>query len=40
MRKSLHNLSDVKEIINRIHLLHENSPRKWGSMNVSQMMVH
>ena len=40
MRKSLHNLSDVNEIINRIHLLHENSPRKWGSMNVSQMMVH
>lgn len=40
MRKSLHNLSDVNEIINRIHLLHENSPRKWGSMNVSKMMVH
>ena len=40
MRKSLHNLSDVNEIINRIHLLHEYSPRKWGSMNVSQMMVH
>ena len=40
MRKSLHNLSDVNEIINRIHLLHENSPRKWGSMTVSQMMVH
>ena len=40
MRKSLHNLSDVNEIINRIHHLHENSLRKWGSMTVSQMMVH
>lgn len=38
--KSLHNQNDFKEIKQRIAQLSENSERKWGSMNVSQMLVH
>ncbi|WP_228408223.1 MULTISPECIES: DUF1569 domain-containing protein [unclassified Chryseobacterium] len=40
VKKSLHNPEDFKEIINRISCLKENSPKKWGKMNVSQMMRH
>lgn len=29
-----------KELINRISLLHENSPRQWGKMSVYQMAKH
>lgn len=38
--KSLHNEKDFTEIIERIHRLSENSQKKWGRMNVSQMMLH
>lgn len=38
--KSLHNENDLNEIKHRIAQLSENSERKWGSMNVSQMLVH
>lgn len=38
--KSLHNEKDFTEIIERIHQLSENSQKKWGKMNVSQMLLH
>lgn len=38
--KSLHNQNDFNEIKQRIAQLSENSERKWGRMNVSQMLVH
>jgi hypothetical protein len=40
VKKSLHNPIYFEEIINRISSLTENSPRKWGKMDVSQMMRH
>ena len=38
--KSLHNSADFEEIITRISLLSENSQRKWGRMDVAQMLTH
>lgn len=38
--KSLHNSADFEEIITRISFLSENSQRKWGRMDVAQMLTH
>lgn len=40
VKKSLHNSIYFEEIINRISNLKENSERKWGKMDVCQMMRH
>ncbi|SDR11279.1 Protein of unknown function [Chryseobacterium soldanellicola] len=40
VRKSLHNLVCFNEIIDRIFQLTEDSQKKWGKMNVSQMLCH
>ncbi|MCJ7936109.1 MAG: DUF1569 domain-containing protein [Chryseobacterium sp.] len=40
VRKSLNNPIYDKEIIERISRLSENSPGKWGKMNVCQMLKH
>ncbi|WP_228377074.1 DUF1569 domain-containing protein [Chryseobacterium sp. FH2] len=40
VKKSLHNRIYFDEIVERISHLSENSPKKWGKMNVSQMMKH
>lgn len=40
VKKSLHNSNDFNEIVARISLLSENSHRKWGRMNVAQMLTH
>ncbi len=38
--KSLFNISDNKEIVDRINSLFSESKREWGTMNVSQMLAH
>lgn len=38
--KSLFNPSDVSEILERIEKLTPESQRKWGKMNVAQMLAH
>lgn len=40
MRKSLHNQSDVLEILTRIKKLSSSSKSQWGKMNVQQMLAH
>ncbi|MGG5207590.1 DUF1569 domain-containing protein [Chryseobacterium sp. MIQD13] len=40
VKKSLHNPIYFEEIIHRISLLNENTPRRWGKMNASQMLTH
>jgi len=40
VKKSLHNEIHFNEIVERISHLTEDSQRKWGSMNVSQMLCH
>ncbi|GAA5087933.1 hypothetical protein GCM10023210_11070 [Chryseobacterium ginsengisoli] len=40
VKKSLHNPIYFEEIIKRISGLTENSPKKWGKMDVCQMMRH
>ncbi|WP_326983505.1 DUF1569 domain-containing protein [Chryseobacterium sp. MYb264] len=40
VKKSLHNRIYFNEIIERISNLSENSQRKWGTMDVSQMLCH
>lgn len=40
VKKSLHNRKYFDEIISRIALLTEDSPRKWGRMDVAQMLTH
>ncbi|MDF2932816.1 MAG: hypothetical protein K0R36_2147 [Chryseobacterium sp.] len=40
VKKSLHNKKDFDEIIERISHLSEHSKRKWGKMNVAQMLCH
>lgn len=40
VKKSLHNQNDYDEILVRISNLSENSRRKWGRMNVAQMLTH
>ncbi|MFC3157588.1 hypothetical protein [Chryseobacterium arachidis] len=40
VKKSLHDRIYFEEIVNRISNLTENSPGKWGKMNVCQMMRH
>lgn len=38
--RSIFNLDDKNDIINRIDQLHPNSKPLWGKMNVSQMLAH
>lgn len=38
--KSIFNLTDNQEIINRINNLTPNSPALWGTMSVDQMLKH
>ena len=40
VKKSLHNRKDFDEILLRISNLSENSQRKWGTMDVAQMLTH
>ncbi|SFN35462.1 Protein of unknown function [Chryseobacterium oleae] len=40
VKKSLHDPVYFEEIIQRISLLNENAPKRWGKMNVSQMLKH
>lgn len=40
VKKSLHNRIYFDEIINRISILTEDSCRKWGKMDVAQMLKH
>ncbi|MDC8103872.1 DUF1569 domain-containing protein [Chryseobacterium sp. B21-037] len=40
VKKSLHNRIYFDEILNRVSMLTENSPGKWGKMNVAQMLKH
>ncbi|WP_426048499.1 DUF1569 domain-containing protein [Chryseobacterium sp. NFX27] len=40
VNKSLHNPVYFEEIVHRISLLTENTPQRWGKMNVSQMLRH
>lgn len=40
VKKSLHNPVYFEEIIGRISQLTENSTRKWGRMDVAQMLKH
>ncbi|SIQ82333.1 Protein of unknown function [Chryseobacterium sp. RU37D] len=40
VKKNLHNRVHFEEIIHRISGLSENSKRKWGKMDVCQMMRH
>ncbi len=37
---TLFNQSDVSEILRRIEMLTPNSQRRWGKMNVAQMLAH
>ncbi len=37
---NLYNQSDVKAILKRVEKLTPNAERKWGKMNVSQMLAH
>jgi hypothetical protein len=38
--KSIFNLDDKNDILNRIDELHPNSKAMWGKMSVSQMLAH
>jgi hypothetical protein len=38
--KSIFNLDDKNDILNRIDELHPNSKPMWGKMSVSQMLAH
>jgi hypothetical protein len=38
--KTIFNKEDNKELLSRIANLKQDSERKWGKMNVSQMLVH
>jgi hypothetical protein len=38
--KTIFNQEDNNELVERISNLKEDSERKWGKMNVSQMLVH
>jgi uncharacterized protein DUF1569 len=38
--KSIFNLEDKNDIINRLDQLHPNSKPMWGKMSVSQMLAH
>jgi hypothetical protein len=38
--KNLFQESDYQEIVNRIHKLTPQTQRKWGKMDVAQMMAH
>ncbi len=40
VKKSLHNSRDFDEIVIRIAQLSENSKKKWGRMEVAQMLTH
>jgi hypothetical protein len=40
MKKHLMQDSTKKELTERIHKLHPKSDRKWGKMNVNQMLLH
>lgn len=40
VRKRLNNPIYYKEIVDRISMLSENSPGKWGKMSVCQMLKH
>lgn len=40
VRKRLNNPIFYKEIVDRISILSENSPGRWGKMNVCQMLKH
>lgn len=40
MAKSLFNKSDSDSIIARANLLLQNSARKWGTMSVTEMLLH
>lgn len=40
VKKSLHNRTDLEEIVTRISKLSQNSQRKWGRMEVAQMLTH
>lgn len=40
VKKSLHTRVYFDEIVNRISILTENSNRKWGKMDVAQMLKH
>lgn len=40
VKKSIHKRKDFDEIVTRISHLSENSQRKWGRMDVAQMMTH
>jgi hypothetical protein len=40
VKKSLHDPVYFEEVRNRISMLTENSPRKWGKMTASQMLKH
>lgn len=37
---NLYNESDVKTIIERLERLNPNSKRKWGTMDIAQMLAH
>jgi Protein of unknown function (DUF1569) len=38
--KSVFNLTDVNELIERINVLTPTTERKWGKMDVAQMLAH
>jgi len=38
--KNIFNKEDNQELLTRLNLLQEESPKQWGKMNVSQMLVH
>src|SRR5437868_15185133 len=38
--RSIFNLEDKNDIVNRIDQLHPDSKTMWGKMNVSQMVAH
>lgn len=40
VKKTLNNPIYFEEIIQRISNLNENTPRKWGKMDVGQMLTH
>ncbi|WP_047444059.1 DUF1569 domain-containing protein [Chryseobacterium sp. JAH] len=40
VKKSLHNRTDLEEIVTRISKLSQSSQRKWGRMEVAQMLTH
>ncbi len=40
MAGSLWNISDQNDLLERLKLLNSSSPRKWGTMDVGQMLRH